>query len=702
MPLPLHLMPPLWLHAVPAGSGGFDGMPALHRFCVQALVSTGRSLSSLTVCDWPAPSHWTFLQSPVGLVLGGSSVPARDVGDDALVVGAGERPAGGVGAAVGGGEAADAGALAVAHLVGSTGRPGGQVRVRGHAGRADVVRAHVAVGGHVGVVVHDHGLPGAVALASLAVARHLQGQRGAGGSEADAAGAVGAGARVAVGVRARAARRRQAGDAGALAVADRAPAAAVAGGHERVARPFPRCRRRSCTALPSTGRSRSSLTGPDVPWPLQTFFLQSRGVCAAASVPAAMLVTPHWPVTQLRVWQSASVPGQVDADRHSTQLFAPSHTRLPPQPVPDWTGRWDGVPELHSSVVQTLPSTGRSALSLKTCELPAPSHCSPLQSPAVGSTSLVFAGGEVESADAGRGAGSRAAGGVGARAVRGDRAADALAVRVAVVGAAAVGVRRHHRVRRRCPSCRCRWCTGCGPRARRCRRWRSRRCRRPRTGGACSRPWPAPSGPCPRPRACCRRRRRCRCGARTRTRCPDNRRRRCRRRRSCPPCTRTVQSALTRHGLPGPHFPQWPPQSMPVSSLFLMPSVQVGAPPSLPPASGPPSTPPPVPPRAPAVPPVPPVPPTPPVLPPLPPRCRPCRRVPPVPLMSALTSLAASARSADAFPSLLLSPEPSRASAPLDGRRRNPRPRSERNHQASTPDTNASNPRGKVLRDAPN
>ena len=51
VPLPLHLMPPPWLHAVPASSGGFDGMPALHRFRVQALVSTGLSVSSLTVCD---------------------------------------------------------------------------------------------------------------------------------------------------------------------------------------------------------------------------------------------------------------------------------------------------------------------------------------------------------------------------------------------------------------------------------------------------------------------------------------------------------------------------------------------------------------------------------------------------------------------------------------------------------------------------
>src|SRR6187455_2182501 len=91
---------------------------------------------------------------------------------------------------------------------------------------------------------------------------------------------------------------------------------------------------------------------------------------------------------------SPSVPGQVEADRHSTQLFAPSQivlAPLPPQGVPDCTGRWDGVPELHSSVVQALGSTGRSPLSLKSWALPAPSHCFPLQSPMFASTSLVFA-----------------------------------------------------------------------------------------------------------------------------------------------------------------------------------------------------------------------------------------------------------------------------------------------------------------------
>src|SRR4029079_5995419 len=92
-------------------------------------------------------------------------------------------------------------------------------------------------------------------------------------------------------------------------------------------------------ALLSTGRSRSSPTVVTPPWPLQTFFLQSRAVCAAPSVPIAMLATPQAPFMQLRVWHSASVPGQVLAERHSTHFEAPSQTRLPPQVVPERVGR---------------------------------------------------------------------------------------------------------------------------------------------------------------------------------------------------------------------------------------------------------------------------------------------------------------------------------------------------------------------------
>ena len=51
VPLPLHRVPLLWLHVVPEASGGFDVWPALHRSFVQALPSTGVSVSSLTVVD---------------------------------------------------------------------------------------------------------------------------------------------------------------------------------------------------------------------------------------------------------------------------------------------------------------------------------------------------------------------------------------------------------------------------------------------------------------------------------------------------------------------------------------------------------------------------------------------------------------------------------------------------------------------------
>src|SRR5580765_1765292 len=74
-----------------------------------------------------------------------------------------------------------------------------------------------------------------------------------------------------------------------------------------------------------------------------------------------------------------------------------------------------------------------------------------------------------------------------------------------------------------------------------------------------------------------------------------------------------VQSALTLQGLPAVHLPQWPPQSTPVSSLFLMPSLQVGAGASVPPPSLP------APPSLPPLPPEPAEPPLPPMEPPLPP-----------------------------------------------------------------------------------
>ena len=118
------------------------------------------------------------------------------------------------------------------------------------------------------------------------------------------------------------------------------------------------------------------------------------------------------------------------------------------------------------------------------------------------------------------------------------------------------------------------------------------------------------------------------------------------------------QSVFARQVLPGPHLPQWPPQSMPVSSLFLMPSLQVGAAPSLPP----PSAPAPAPPSLPDVPPVPALPAEPPVPVPASPPVPALPVVePPLPPFAGL-SPPTSARSLDTEPSPVPSPAPSRAS----------------------------------------
>src|SRR5262249_54537381 len=158
------------------------------------------------------------------------------VGHAAHPVGAGVLLTEGVGAAVRGGEAADAGALAVAHQVRAAVGARRQVGVGGDAAGADVVRAGVAVRRLVGVVGDGHRRAVAVALDLLAVAGRLGGERRARGRVGDAGRAVGGGRVVTIGVGAGAAGGRQTGHAGALAVADRVRAAAVAGGDERVRR----------------------------------------------------------------------------------------------------------------------------------------------------------------------------------------------------------------------------------------------------------------------------------------------------------------------------------------------------------------------------------------------------------------------------------------------------------------------------------
>lgn len=45
-------------------SGGLEGLPIMQTSEVQALLSFGRSVSSLSTCVLPAPSQTTILQSP--------------------------------------------------------------------------------------------------------------------------------------------------------------------------------------------------------------------------------------------------------------------------------------------------------------------------------------------------------------------------------------------------------------------------------------------------------------------------------------------------------------------------------------------------------------------------------------------------------------------------------------------------------------
>src|SRR5262245_10288607 len=63
------------LQVVFASSGGLVGTPAVQTSLVHWLVSTGLSVSSLTVWGWPLPSHWTTLQSLAICIAAGSAVP---------------------------------------------------------------------------------------------------------------------------------------------------------------------------------------------------------------------------------------------------------------------------------------------------------------------------------------------------------------------------------------------------------------------------------------------------------------------------------------------------------------------------------------------------------------------------------------------------------------------------------------------------
>src|SRR5262245_28191871 len=92
---------------------------------------------------------------------------------------------------------------------------------------------------------------------------------------------------------------------------------------------------RSCVqALPSTGRSALSVATMLWPLPSHCTFLQSPAVWAGTAVPAGALLMPQVPLMQVRVWQSVSVPGQLDAVKQVTQAPWPSQIRLVPQLLP--------------------------------------------------------------------------------------------------------------------------------------------------------------------------------------------------------------------------------------------------------------------------------------------------------------------------------------------------------------------------------
>ncbi len=121
-------------------------------------------------------------------------------------------------------DAADARARAVANVRSATRRTEGGRWVRWDAAGADVGRARVGIGGHVGVVRCRDDIARAVALVLVAVTDRLGRDRNAGRQVLQATGARKASAHRALGVRAGAVRRGQTRDARTSAVALRSAA----------------------------------------------------------------------------------------------------------------------------------------------------------------------------------------------------------------------------------------------------------------------------------------------------------------------------------------------------------------------------------------------------------------------------------------------------------------------------------------------
>ena len=124
-------------------------------------------------------------------------------------------------------------------------------------------------------------------------------------------------------------------------------------------------------ALPSTGMSVSSLTVRDCPIPSHSSCLQSPPICgcAGSTFPTAAFWTPQVPFVQVCVWQVVLVP-QSAATLQPTQVPWPLQIKLAPQAVPLARFGFVGTPAVQTSVVQALPSTGRSRSSLTMSELP--------------------------------------------------------------------------------------------------------------------------------------------------------------------------------------------------------------------------------------------------------------------------------------------------------------------------------------------
>ena len=99
-------------------------------------------------------------------------------------------------------------------------------------------------------------------------------------------------------------------------------------------------------------------------------------------MPTAVLLLPHALLVHVYARQKLSVP-HCAALLQSTQVPVPlQKSPLPQAKLSAWFGLL-GVPALHTSLVQGLPSTGTSVLKTAFTATPAPLHSCTRQSPVV-------------------------------------------------------------------------------------------------------------------------------------------------------------------------------------------------------------------------------------------------------------------------------------------------------------------------------